>query len=159
MITFGSAALPFIVKYRDDPLSPGPDRFHLYLSKRLCCSATAARRNRDNFRIRPRKTLCLAEQLQPEARRLVVIAGSGEADRRWQRTARELLENHERKFETTYLFELPYSKLVAELSKVPTDAIVILLTVFADGEGKTFVPAQVAGRSVGPFARAALRTV
>ena len=33
---------------------------------------------------------------------------------------------------------------MAELSKIPSDAIVILLTVFADGEGKTFVPAQVA---------------
>ena len=90
------------------------------------------------------KTLSLAEQLQPEARRLVIVAGSGETDRRWQPIARKMVEDHERKFETTYLFELPYSKLVAELSKVPRDAIVIVLTVFADGEGKTFVPAQVA---------------
>ena len=54
------------------------------------------------------------------------------------------IENRDRKFETTYLFELPYDKLVAELSQVPRDAIVILLTVFADSEGKTFIPAEVA---------------
>ena len=41
-------------------------------------------------------------------------------------------------FWTTFLFGLPYSELVTELSKVPSDAIVILLTVFADAEGKTF---------------------
>ena len=90
------------------------------------------------------KTLSLAERLQPEARRLVFVAGSGETDRRWQPVARKVVEDRERKFETTYLFELPYPKLVAELSKVPSDAIVIMLTVFADGEGRTFVPAQVA---------------
>ena len=53
------------------------------------------------------KTLSLAERLQPEARRLFVIAGSGETDRRWQPIARKVIEKHERKFETTYLFELP----------------------------------------------------
>ncbi len=90
------------------------------------------------------KTLSLAERLQPEARRLFVIAGSGEADRRWQSSARKIIEQRGSKFETTFLFELSYSELVAELSKVPKDAIVILLTVFADGEGKAFVPAQVA---------------
>ena len=90
------------------------------------------------------KTLSLAERLQPQARRLFVIAGSGETDRRWQPIARKMIEERGGKFETTFLFDLPYSELVTELSKVPNDAIVILLTVFADAEGKTFVPAQVA---------------
>jgi PAS domain S-box-containing protein len=144
VMTVGSAALPFILKYRDILFPQVPIVFTSisprgYAAARPPPGVTGIITEFDLA-----KTLYLAEQLQPEARRLVVIAGSGEADRRWQRTARELLENHERKFETTYLFELPYSKLVAELAKVPTDAIVILLTVFADGEGKAFVPAQVA---------------
>ena len=42
-------------------------------------------------------------------------------------------------------FGLSYEKLVAQLSGVPRDAIVILLTVFADSEGKAFIPAEVAG--------------
>lgn len=91
------------------------------------------------------KTLTLAERLQPKARHLFVIAGSGETDRRWQPIARKTVEDLGGKFETTFLFDLPYSELVARLSKVPNDAIVILLTVFADSEGNTFVPAQVAG--------------
>ncbi len=90
------------------------------------------------------KTLELAERLQPDARRLYVVAGSGETDRRWQQTARTIIENREHKFDTTYLFELPYAKLVDELSRIPRDAIVILLTIFADGDGKAFVPAEVA---------------
>jgi PAS domain-containing protein len=90
------------------------------------------------------KTLALAEALQPNAHRLYVVAGSGDTDRRWHSVARKAIEERQRKFETTYLFELPYETLVTELSQVPPDAIVILLTVFADSNGKTFLPADVA---------------
>ena len=43
------------------------------------------------------------------------------------------------------MFELPYSELAAKLSSLSRDTIVIVLTVFADSEGKAFVPAAVAG--------------
>jgi PAS domain S-box-containing protein len=142
VITLGSNALPFVVKYRNmlpgvpvvfasispqnyAALQPPPDMTGIITAFDLA------------------KTLTLAERLQPEARRLFVIAGSGETDRRWQPIARKMIEERGGKFETTFLFELPYSELVAQLSKVPKDAIVILLTVFADAEGKTFVPSQV----------------
>jgi PAS domain S-box-containing protein len=143
VITLGSNALPFVVKYRDmlpgvpvvfasispqtyAELQPPPDMTGIITGFDLA------------------KTLTLAERLQPEARRLFVIAGSGETDRRWQSIARKTIEQRGSKFETTFLFERLYSELASELSKVPNDAIVILLSVFADAEGKTFVPAQVA---------------
>ena len=143
VITLGSNALPFVVKYRN--MLPGvPVVFasispQTYAALQLPPEMTGIITAFDLA-----KTLTLAERLQPEARRLFVIAGSGETDRRWQPIARKMIEERGGKFETTFLFELPYSELVAELSKVPNDAIVILLSVFADPEGKTFVPAQVA---------------
>ena len=143
VITLGSNALPFVVKYRD--MLPGvPVVFasispQTYAALRPPPGMTGIITGFDLA-----KTLTLAEQLQPDARRLFVIAGSGETDRRWQPIARKMIEERSGKFETTFLFELPYSELVAKLSKVPNDAIVILLTVFADGDGKTFVPARVA---------------
>jgi PAS domain S-box-containing protein len=91
------------------------------------------------------RTLDLAGQLQPNARRLFVIAGDSPGeDRRWQEIARRTIEKHERKFETTYLFGLPLDALTAAVSRVPRDAIVIVLSVFVDGAGKTFVPRDVA---------------
>ena len=143
VITLGSNALPFVVKYRD-LLPDVPVVFasispQTYAALRLPPKMTGIITAFDLA-----KTLSLAERLQPEARRLFVVAGSGETDRRWQPIARKMIEEHGGKFETTFLFELPYSELVAELSKIPSDAIVIVLTVFADSEGKTFVPAQVA---------------
>ncbi len=143
VITLGSNALPFVVKHRD-LLPDVPVVFasispQTYAAMRLPPKMTGIITAFDLA-----KTLSLAERLQPDASKLFVIAGSGETDRRWQPVARKMIEERGGKFETTFLFELPYSELVAELSKVPNDAIVILLTVFADGEGKTFVPAQVA---------------
>ena len=145
VITLGSAALPFIVRHRDEIASNVPVVF-----------TSVSQQNYDALQIPPRitgiisefdldKTLALAERLQPETRRLFVIAGSGEVDRRWQANARKLIGDRARKFEVTYLFERPYAKLMEEVAAIPPDSIVIYLTIFADSEGNAFVPAQVAG--------------
>ncbi|MGX5736384.1 sensor histidine kinase [Bosea thiooxidans] len=144
VMTLGSLALPFIVKHRD-AIAPSVPVVFTNISP---ATYSASRAPSDitgiitefNFD----KTLALAEALQPDARQVVVIAGSAVVDRRWQVEARKTMETRGRKFETTYLFELSYDALVVELARVPRNAIVIVLTVFADGTGKTFVPAEVA---------------
>lgn len=144
VITLGSAAFPFVVKYRD--FIPDVPIVFTSISPQTYSALPAPPKMTGivtEFDLA--KTLLLAERLQPEARRLFVVAGSGEADRRWQPVARKVIDEHGGKFETTFLFGLPYSELMAKLSQIPSDAIVIVLTVFADGDGKTFVPAQVAG--------------
>ena len=145
VITLGSAALPFIVRHRDDFAPNAPVVFTAispqnYGASRLPPNVTGiiTEFNLD-------KTLALAERLQPEASRLFVIAGSGAVDRLWQSTARKTIEDLQRKFEVTYLFERSYANLVEEVSKIPRNSIVMLLTVFADSEGNAYVPAQVAG--------------
>ena len=143
VITLGSNALPFVIKHRD-LLPDVPVVFASISPQTYAALRPPPEMTGIITAFDLAKTLKLAERLQPEARRLFVIAGSGETDRRWQPIARKMIEERGGKFETTFLFELPYSELVAKLSKVPNDAIVILLTVFADPEGKTFVPAQVA---------------
>ncbi|MGX1420143.1 signal transduction histidine kinase/ABC-type uncharacterized transport system substrate-binding protein [Bradyrhizobium elkanii] len=144
VMTLGSAALPFIMKHRDEIAPNVPVVFtsispQTYAAVRPPPQVTGIV---SDFNLD--RTLELAERLQPEASRLFVIAGSGDTDRRWQAIARTTLESRERKFDVTYLFELPYAKLVGEVSKIPQDAIVILLTVFADGDGAAFIPAEVA---------------
>src|SRR5262245_57364728 len=87
VLTLGSAALPFILKYRDTIAPRAPVVFtsvatHNYAKQRLPSDVTGiiTEFNLD-------KTLALAERLQPEARRLFVIAGSGATDRLWQPVA------------------------------------------------------------------------
>jgi PAS domain S-box-containing protein len=92
----------------------------------------------------PGKTLELAESLQPGARRLVVISGSNDVDRRWRETARKAIEARNPKLEAAYWSDLTYDALLADVSRLPSDTIVLLLTFFADSEGKRFIPRDVA---------------
>ena len=93
------------------------------------------------------KTLSLAEQLQPNARKLVVIAGAGPFDLQWAHIARKQLAPQEKKFETRYLVGLTREAILQELSKLSRDTIVILLTVFRDGAGK-LVPGDLTAEFV-----------
>jgi PAS domain S-box-containing protein len=92
----------------------------------------------------PEKTIELAKRLQPGARRVVVIAGSDDVDGRWRETARKAIEAHHPELETAYWSNLTYDALLADVSRLPSDAIVLLLTFFADSEGKRFIPRNVA---------------
>ena len=95
MITLGSNALPFVVKHRD-LLPDVPVVFasispQTYAALQLPPKVTGIITAFDLA-----KTLSLAERLQPEARRLFVVAGSGETDRRWQPIARKMIEERSR---------------------------------------------------------------
>ena len=92
----------------------------------------------------PEKTLELAESLQPDARRLVVIAGNDSLDRRWRETVRKAIEARNPKLETTYWSDLSYDALLADVSRLPRDTIVMFLTFFADSENKRLIPRDVA---------------
>jgi PAS domain S-box-containing protein len=143
VMTMGAPALPFIVKYRNVFAPKVPVVFtgisrENYQSVAAPSDVTGILLDFDL-----EKTLALAERLQPSASRLYVIAGSGLADRLWQVRARTAIESRPRKFETTYLFDLPYEKLMAEVARVPSDAIVLFLSVFLDSTGKALTSADV----------------
>jgi PAS domain S-box-containing protein len=151
VLVISGEGLPFVLKHRD-AFAPGVPVVFIGISREVY---EASRPPPDvtghlvdsesNFD----QMLALAEWLQPDARRLFVIAGTGPTDRRWQTTARRVIDRRARKFETTYLFELSYNALLAEVSRIPSDAIVIALTVLRDAAGKSFVPAEVAATLAG----------
>jgi len=90
------------------------------------------------------KTMELAERLQPEARHLVVITGASAFDRRWAENARRQLAPFEQRYQTTYLVGLDKNDLLDQLRRLSRDTIVLLTTVFTDGTGRLFVPADIA---------------
>jgi PAS domain S-box-containing protein len=90
------------------------------------------------------KTLDLAERLQPDARNLVVIAGSSDYDREWLEDARREIEPRSQRYQTGYLTGLPYDELLREVSRLPRDSIVLLVPVFEDGSGQPRAPPDVA---------------
>jgi signal transduction histidine kinase len=89
------------------------------------------------------KTLALAQRLQPDASRIIVVAGATEFDQEWVRIARRQLAPYEQKYDTTYLAGLPHAELMENLKHLPRDTIVILLTMFADSAGRLFIPGEI----------------
>ena len=159
IMTLGSAALPFLLKYRDVIAPSTPVVFTSVSAQGYAETQAPPGVTGIISTFDLRKTLELAENLQPDARQLFVIAGSGATDRRWQSVARAVVESSQRKFEVTYLFDLTYAALVSKLAQVPRDAIVILLTVFADAAGNSFIPADVAAEACGHIPRTGLCTL
>ena len=75
----------------------------------------------------------------------MVIGGSSSLDRRWRDLGRKAVETHNSsKLDAEYWFDHTYSGLLEDVSKLPRDTVVLLLTVFADSEDRRFIPRDVA---------------
>ncbi|THD61919.1 MAG: PAS domain S-box protein [Bradyrhizobium sp.] len=89
------------------------------------------------------KTIALAQQLQPDARNLIIVSGSSEIDQGWLKSLRTGIEPYEHSFNIEYWVGLPYETLLERASHLSRDTIVIFITVYGDGTGRPFVPALV----------------
>ena len=89
-------------------------------------------------------TVDLARRLQPDARRLLVIAGVSELDKDVVEDAREVLAARPEQLETEYLLGLPQAELVDRLAQEPASSIVLLLFRIRDREGRPYIPRDLA---------------
>ncbi len=144
VVLVGPPALDFVVKHRD-VIAPQVPVVVVGTSPTTYAALGAP----SNFKgiffdLTIERTLELAERLQAQAKRLFIIAGDSRLDRRWQETARRTVEQHARQFETTYLFGLSFEALKEEVSKIPSDSIVVFLTFSSDFARTIFVPKEAA---------------
>ena len=100
-------------------------------------------------------TLELALRLQPETRRVFVIAGSSSFDERWENVARQRFRAYAARLELVYLSGLAMDDLLKRVANLPNQSIIQYLHVFEDATGKTFIPAEalelVAGKANAPI--------
>jgi signal transduction histidine kinase/ABC-type uncharacterized transport system substrate-binding protein len=85
-------------------------------------------------------TLEIALRLHPDTRNVFVVGGAARFDRRVQTVARRDFARFERRVVITYLTGLPMGELLATLSRLPPQSVIVHLTLFADKAGATFVP-------------------
>jgi signal transduction histidine kinase/ABC-type uncharacterized transport system substrate-binding protein len=90
------------------------------------------------YEVRP--TLDLALRLRPKTRRVVVVGGTADFDRSLQEIARPALANLAGKLAVEYLVDRSLADTVAAVSKLPSDSIVLYLSMFRDGSGARQVP-------------------
>ena len=83
-------------------------------------------------------TVDAARRLQPQARRLVVVAGSATQDRFFVEDVRRDLKGRELGLETSYLVGLPMARLRAALAGLSHDAMVLYVSLLRDGDGKAY---------------------
>jgi signal transduction histidine kinase len=88
-------------------------------------------------------TLALALRLLPGARRIAVVAGTGDPDRRNLALARPALERLAGALDIRYLVGLTLADTLAAVRALPADALVLYLSVYRDADGKPLVPRDV----------------
>jgi len=88
-------------------------------------------------------TIELAQRLQPDARRIVVIAGVSDLDRRAEQLARGALSKPAEHATVEFLSGLPLPELVARVAAEPASTIVIYLAQFRDRDGRPYTPREV----------------
>jgi PAS domain S-box-containing protein len=143
IMPLGTEAYRFAIKYRE--------MFAPNIPIVFCCVtpdlATAKDRPRDVTgdygEFDAGKTISLARQLQPKARNLVVVSGSSEIDRHWLEELRKQIGSYENDLNTEYWIGIRYETLLERASRLSPETIVIFVTVYGDGTGRSFVPAQV----------------
>ena len=88
-------------------------------------------------------TIDIARRLQPGARRIVVVSGVAEIDRRAEQQAREALAKLDERIPVEFLSGLPLPELEARVAAEPPDSVVIYLAQFRDRDGRPYEPHEV----------------
>jgi signal transduction histidine kinase len=91
-------------------------------------------------------TLEIALRIHPQTKRVFVVGGTSEFDKRLLDQASNEFRVYKDRLAFTYLTELPLQKLLSELSQLPPQSIVLFTTLFQDGAGEAFVTHDVAQR-------------
>lgn len=89
-----------------------------------------------------RATLDVALRLQPDTRRVIVVQGTSDLDRRLAAQAREAFSGYQGRIEFTYLIGLPMEQLLKEVAALPDRTVVVFGSLLREGAGRTFVPME-----------------
>jgi signal transduction histidine kinase len=85
-------------------------------------------------------TFDLAQRLQPQARRILVIAGVAELDQHLVDETRKMLAGRPQTAEVEFLLGLSQPELVERIKREAGDTIVLYLTEFRDRYGRPYTP-------------------
>ncbi len=88
-------------------------------------------------------TIDLARYLQPNARRILVVVGVSETDKRLEQQARQVLLTKAEPATVEFISGWPQPELVARVAAEPADSIILYLTQFRDRNGLPYTPREV----------------
>jgi signal transduction histidine kinase len=152
VVTIGPAALQFLLDNRDAIAPRAPVLFAAVSAKTASSLPPDVKGVVSQYDLR--QTLALARQLQPGSAQVLVLSGSGEFDKQWQQSAVAALGSRYLGFKIDYLSGLTLDGFKNALARLPTDTVVLMLTIFEDADGRKFLPlnavAKIAPSSSAP---------
>ncbi|MGE5413488.1 MAG: ABC transporter substrate binding protein [Syntrophomonadaceae bacterium] len=90
------------------------------------------------------ETVALARRLQPDARRILVVAGANDRDKRFAAKVARGLGTLRPPLEVAVRFGVPIPDYPREFGNVPKDTIVLYTMMFRDADGRSVVPRDAA---------------
>src|ERR1043166_6119747 len=129
---FNPSALKFLLKHRGKLFSNTPVVFIAYEMKRVADLSLDAHVTGVGGKVELSPTLDIALGLQPQTKRVVVVAGKMPADTAFVEQARQEFSPYEGKVEFAYLIGLPIDELRTKLASLPDKSIVFYLWVSSD---------------------------
>ncbi len=82
-------------------------------------------------------------KLQPDTRKIFVIAGSSDLDRRFDDVVVTRLKAWKQELDVESIPPLPLAEILKKVANLPAGTAILYTTVYADSTGKTYMPTDV----------------
>src|SRR5512143_2866006 len=89
-------------------------------------------------------TVQVITALQPDTRKLIVVFGSSNLDRRLADRVKTELQALKAEFEVEYLGGIPIYDLLERVGNLPPRSAILYTTIYSDSTGKTYMPVDAA---------------
>jgi PAS domain S-box-containing protein len=145
IVTMYPEALAFVLQDCKD-IFPHVPIIALYLQKSLELSNADRTIVQHTATLDITGTLEIALSLVPDVKRVYVVSGIHEIDRQIEEQARRDLKKRETRLEFHYLSHMPFEDMLAKVSSLPPDSILLLLVLVRDVKGVRYTTPPVAQR-------------
>jgi len=146
IVTQAPSVLNFISNYGEELFPGTPTVF-----------GTMERRRIEEINLRPNmtgvlddfafvETVELALRLQPGIRKVFVVSGSSEIDKRYLVIARREFDQLKDRVEVVYLVDLTMEELEQRLSQLPDHSVTFFITLYRDSKGESIIQLDAAAR-------------
>jgi ABC-type uncharacterized transport system substrate-binding protein len=145
IITVSAPALDFIMKYSDPVFRGIPVvACTVFESQVRALEQTGLRRRVTgvSFKADADDVIRGARTLMPGTRRIAVVGGASDTDQLYLTNVREAVRQSEPELEVMELAGLAMPELLARVSSLPPQSIILYSTIFVDGANQHFLPRE-----------------
>jgi PAS domain S-box-containing protein len=146
IITLAKPALDFMRRHRHELFRNTPILYGFVDERSVGARPFHADLTGVFVEVEARLTLETALALHPGTRRVVVVGGTSPFDRTWMDAIQQDLRALESTVSFTYLTDVPFERLLADVAGLGDGTLVLFATMTVDGDGTPTIPPDVVAR-------------